>query len=45
MKWLIIGIIIDVVIQQIIYQIKTKDNSIQGFIEYLKEKYYYKKKD
>ena len=27
------------------YQIETKGKSIQGFIEYLKEKYYYKKKD
>ena len=31
--------------QFIDYQIATNDNSIQGFIEYLKEKYYYKKKD
>ena len=27
------------------YQIETEDKSIQGFIEYLKEKFYYKKKD
>jgi len=25
------------------YQIETKDKSIQGFIEWLKQKYYYKK--
>ena len=27
------------------HYIATKDTSIQGYIEYLKEKYYYKKKD
>lgn len=27
------------------HYIETKDSSIQGYIEYLKEKYYYKKKD
>ena len=27
------------------HYIETKDSSIQGYVEYLKEKYYYKKKD
>ena len=27
------------------HYIETKDTSIQGYIEYLKEKYFYKKKD
>lgn len=27
------------------HYIATKDSSIQGYVEYLKEKYYYKKKD
>ena len=43
---LIIGTILMVyVITWNTYYIKTKDTSIQGYIEYLKEKYYYKKKD
>ena len=40
---IILGLIISK--QYLDYQIATKDRSIQGFIEYLKEKFYYKKKD
>lgn len=40
---LILGLFLTV--QYLNYQVKTKDQSIQGFIEYLKEKYYDKKKD
>lgn len=43
MKWVLIVIVWLLIFQQLEYQIKTKDKSIQGFIEYLKEKYYYKK--
>ena len=45
MKWILICVVWFLIIQQLEYQIKTKDKSIQGFIEYLKEKYYYRKKD
>ena len=40
----ILGILALVVaFQYMSYQIETKDKSIQGFIEWLKQKYYYKK--
>lgn len=29
--------------QYMSYQVETKDKSIQGFIEWMKQKYYYKK--
>ena len=45
MKWLIIIVLLELVWQYIKYQAKTNDKSIQGYVEYLKEKYYYKKKD
>ena len=31
--------------QYINYQVETKDKSMQGFIEYLKKKFYYKNND
>lgn len=40
---LIIGLFLT--FQYLDYQVKAKDKSIQGFIEYLKEKFYYKNKD
>lgn len=43
MKWILIIIVWILIFQQLEYQVKTKDRSIQGFIEWLKQKYYYKK--
>lgn len=44
-KFIVGTILMAYVITWNTYYIKTKDTSIQGYIEYLKEKYYYKKKD
>lgn len=40
---LVIGLVLT--FQYLDYQVKTGDKSIQGFIEYLKRKYYNKNKD
>lgn len=45
MKLILIIFALFLTMQYLDYQVNTKDKSIQGFIEYLKEKYYYKKKD
>ena len=45
MKFFLLILALFLTAQYLNYQVKTKDQSIQGFIEYLKEKYYYKKKD
>lgn len=44
MKWLIIIVLFEIVWQYIKYGVNTGDRSIEGFIEWLKQKYYYKKK-
>lgn len=45
MKLILIILVIFLTTQYLDYQVKTEDKSIQGFIEHLKKKYYYKKKD
>ena len=45
MPGILIIIMVVLVISHNKYYIETKDTSIQGYIEYLKEKYYYKKKN
>lgn len=45
MPRILIIVIIVLVISHNKYYIATNDRSIQGYIEYLKEKYYFKKKD
>ncbi len=45
MSFVLIIIAMFLTFQYTNYQIEKKDKSLQGFIEYLKEKFYYKKKD
>lgn len=43
MKGLLLIFVLVAGFQYMSYQVETKDKSIQGFIEWLKQKYYYKK--
>lgn len=43
MKGLIVLLALLLAFQYMSYQVETKDKSIQGFIEWMKQKYYYKK--
>lgn len=42
MEFMLTIIAIFLTFQYVNFQIETKDKSLQGFIEYLKKKYYYK---
>lgn len=42
MEFVLTIIAIFLTFQYVNFQIEAKDKSLQGFIEYLKEKYYYK---
>lgn len=42
MKFILVIFALYLTMQYLDYQVKTKDKSIQGFIEYMKQKYYNK---
>ena len=45
MSFVLIIIAMFLTFQYINYQVETKDKSLQGFLEYMKRKYYNKNKD
>lgn len=45
MEFIVAVLALVVTTEYSVYRRNTGDKSVQGFIEYLKEKYYYKKKD
>lgn len=45
MKFILIIVALFLTFQYMNYQVETKDKSIQGFIEYMKRKYYNKNND
>lgn len=45
MKFILIIIALFLTFQYMNYQVETKDKSLQGFIEYMKHKYYNKNND
>ena len=45
LKVLLLIVLVVLFISHNKYYIKTNDRSIQGYLEHLKNKYYYKKKD
>lgn len=42
MKFILVIFALYLTMQYLDYQVRTKDKSIQGFIEYMKQKYYNK---